>query len=54
MFNLDDLLANAKNLQQEKWDWALPKSLLFKSYASSWLEMDGALAVLKEIAAGCW
>ena len=41
------LLAEAKNLQQEKWDWALPEALLFKSYASSWLDVPGAMAVLQ-------
>ncbi|MBE0548493.1 MAG: DEAD/DEAH box helicase [Rubrivivax sp.] len=38
------LLADAKNLQQEKWDWALPKPLLQKTYASLYLEVDEAVA----------
>jgi len=37
------LLANAKNLQQEKWDWALPEPLLQKTYASLYLEIDEAV-----------
>lgn len=45
--DVQSLLAEAKNLQQEKWDWALPEALLFKSYASSWLDVPGAMAVLQ-------
>ena len=37
------LLANAKNLQQEKWDWALPEPLLQKTYASLYLDIDEAV-----------
>ena len=37
------LLAGAKNLQQEKWDWALPEPLLQKTYASLYLEIDEAV-----------
>lgn len=45
--SLDDLLAKAGNLRLEKWDWALPVSLLHKSYAASCLDMDGAMAWLQ-------
>lgn len=41
---LDVLLANAKNLQREKWDWALPDNLLRKAYASLNLNIEEALA----------
>lgn len=41
---LDVLLANAKNLQREKWDWALPDNLLRKAYASLNLNLEEALA----------
>ena len=41
--SLDDLLANVKNLQREKWDWALPDQLLRRSYASLHLNLDEAL-----------
>lgn len=40
---LDILLANSKNLQREKWDWALPESLLHKTYASLNLNIEEAL-----------
>ena len=40
---LDVLLEDAKNLQREKWDWALPDDLLRKAYASLNLDLDEAL-----------
>lgn len=40
---LEILLANSKNLQREKWDWALPESLLRKTYASLNLNIEEAL-----------
>jgi ATP-dependent Lhr-like helicase len=40
---LDTLLENAKNLAREKWDWALPDTLLRKAYASLNLDLDEAL-----------
>ena len=36
------LLADSKNLFREKWDWALSDSLLKKSYASLYLDIDEA------------
>jgi len=36
------LLADAFNLAQEKWDWALPASLLHSSFASLKLDIPGA------------
>lgn len=39
---LDVLLGDAKNLQREKWDWALPDRLLRKGYASLYLDLDEA------------
>ncbi len=41
---LDLLLADVKNLQREKWDWALPDALLRAAYASQYLDMEEALA----------
>ncbi len=41
---LDVLLADAKNLEREKWDWALPAPLLHKAYASLYLDIKEALA----------
>ena len=44
---LDLLLADAKNLQREKWDWALPDRLLRKAYASLNLNLDEALSWIR-------
>lgn len=44
-----ELLADAKNLSKEKWDWALPPTILRKSFASSWLDIHGAILAAKEI-----
>ena len=41
---LDVLLADVKNLQREKWDWALPDQLLRRAYASLNLNIEEALA----------
>lgn len=38
------LLVDTKNLQREKWDWALPDTLLRKAYASLNLHLDEARA----------
>lgn len=46
---LDMLLADAKNLQREKWDWALPPSLLRRTYASLNLDSDEALAWTQKV-----
>lgn len=46
---LDVLLANAKNLQREKWDWALPDHLLRKAYASLNLNLEEALAWVRSL-----
>ena len=36
---INELLQNAKNLEREKWDWALPRSLLEVSFASLNLDL---------------
>jgi ATP-dependent Lhr-like helicase len=46
---LDMLLADVKNLQREKWDWALPDQLLRKAYASLYLSLDEALAWVRSL-----
>jgi ATP-dependent helicase Lhr and Lhr-like helicase len=43
------LLADAKNLQREKWDWALPDDLLRKAYASLYLNIDEALTWVRTL-----
>ena len=40
---LDLLLADAQNLQREKWDWALPKPLMRQTYASLHLNIEEAI-----------
>jgi len=40
--SVSELLENAKNLEREKWDWALPPDLLKKAYASLHLEIEEA------------
>lgn len=46
---LEVLLANSKNLQREKWDWALPEGLLRKTYASLNLNLEEALTWLRSL-----
>jgi ATP-dependent Lhr-like helicase len=48
---LDVLLADAKNLRREKWDWALPDGLMRKAYASLFLDIDEGLGWLRGL--GC-
>lgn len=49
---LEILLTNAKNLQREKWDWALPDNLIRKAYASLYLELDEALRWVRALSVG--
>jgi ATP-dependent helicase Lhr and Lhr-like helicase len=49
---LDDLLADVKNLQREKWDWVLPDQLLRRSYASLHLNLDEALTWTRTLSNG--
>lgn len=39
---LDVLLADVSNIEREKWDWALPESMLRRTYASLHLDLEGA------------
>jgi ATP-dependent Lhr-like helicase len=41
--DLKTLLADVKNMRREKWDWALPESLLMKSFASISLDIETAI-----------
>lgn len=45
--DVEGLLAGVENLIKEKWDWALPRPLLMKSYASSQLNFKGAVEFAK-------
>lgn len=47
---LDMLLADVRNLQREKWDWALPDGLLRKAYASLYLDLEEALSWTRSLA----
>ncbi len=49
--SLDELLHSAQNLERQKWDWALPKPLLMKTYASLNLNLEEALDWAKSVAA---
>ncbi len=40
--NSKTLLQNANNLERQKWDWALSRTLLEKSYESSYMDIDAA------------
>ncbi|EJN28778.1 Lhr-like helicase [Pseudomonas sp. GM79] len=41
--DLDSTLADVENMLREKWDWALPESLLMKSFASISLNIETAI-----------
>ena len=45
--DLETLLADVENMRREKWDWALPESLLMKSYASISLDFETAIGFAK-------
>lgn len=47
--DVEPLLKDVKNLIREKWDWALQKSLLIKSFASSQLDIPNAIALAKTL-----
>jgi ATP-dependent Lhr-like helicase len=36
------MLEDVENVGQNKWDWALPRGLLVRSYASLHLDIPGA------------
>jgi ATP-dependent Lhr-like helicase len=47
--DLQSILANVENMQREKWDWALPRPFLMRSYASISLDLDTAIAFARGI-----
>ncbi len=49
--DLKTLLADVKNMRREKWDWALPESLLMKSFASISLDIGTAIAFAEKFCA---
>ncbi|MNM33387.1 ATP-dependent RNA helicase DbpA [compost metagenome] len=50
--DIDPILDNVENMIREKWDWALPRSLLMKSFASSHLNIKDAILLAKKIGTG--
>jgi ATP-dependent Lhr-like helicase len=43
------MLEDVENLGQNKWDWALPRSLLARSYASLHLDIPGAKKIAEKV-----
>lgn len=43
------VLADVKNMEQEKWDWVLPSALLMQSYATMQLDLGGAKTLALEL-----
>ncbi len=46
--SVEILLAEAKNMERDKWDWCLPRTLLAKGYASQNLNMTEAVLWINE------
>lgn len=44
-----EVLAAAKNILREKWDWMMPEPMLRKSFASLCLDLDGARMAAKQL-----
>lgn len=49
--DIEPVLESVENLIREKWDWALPRSLLMKSFASSHLNMTEAVMLARKLGA---
>jgi ATP-dependent Lhr-like helicase len=47
--DLIEMLEEVENLGQSKWDWALPRELLVKSFASMHLDIAGAKSVAARV-----
>lgn len=47
--DLDSILADVENMLREKWDWALPESLLMKSFASISLDISTAIGFVQNL-----
>lgn len=47
--DLESLQLHPRAVIREKWDWALPPELLVRSYASHYLDLSGAIAVVHEL-----
>ncbi len=49
--DVEPILEKVENLIREKWDWALPRPLLKRSFAASHLNLHEAIALAKELGA---
>jgi ATP-dependent Lhr-like helicase len=49
---LPELLSRVRNLNVEKWDWALPPDVKLRAYASLKLDVPGALQLVRKFVAG--
>ncbi len=49
--DLLDMLKDVENLGQSKWDWALPRELLVRSFASTSLDIVGAKEIARRVVA---
>lgn len=47
--DVTQLLSGVRNLENEKWDWALPRGLLCRSFAASSLDVAGAMDIAAEL-----
>lgn len=47
--DVEPILENVENMIREKWDWALPRSLLMKSFASSHLDLQAAVTTAQRL-----
>lgn len=45
--DVEPILETVENMIREKWDWALPRSLLMKSFASSHLDLQAAVTTAR-------
>lgn len=45
--DVEPFLNNVENMIREKWDWALPRSFLMKSFASSHLDLNSAVTTAR-------
>lgn len=50
--DLNSILEDVQNMLREKWDWALPESLLVKSFASISLDISTAVGFAKRLSMG--
>jgi len=48
--DVEPILEHVRNMIREKWDWALPRPLLIKSFASSHLDLAAAVETARSLA----